>query len=277
MISIEKHDRQTYSKFFQGFKWNYLPDAILEGNMGEVMVDSTVDPQVVVLGLPKLMLFIPGGDPGHAAAREYMYKPPKVSAFIFQSKEWECLMKEIHAGKFVPMQRHAFTSEKLDAEHLRKLASNIPHGYQLKQMDLNLAKQLASERSEFASAHLVNFDSPEDFIARGFGFCILAGEEIVCAGTTFVFCSKGIEIQISTREKQRRKGLATVIAAQLLTYCLQNNLDPNWDAENEKSSNLAKKLGYTPQGNYPMWLVVDSRSKASFIRLMLKIKEFFKQ
>ncbi len=88
MISIEKHNRQPYSNFFQGYKWNYLPDAILEGNMGEVMVDSKIDPRVVVLGIPKLMLFIPGGDPSHAAAREYMQKLPKVSAFIFQSEEW---------------------------------------------------------------------------------------------------------------------------------------------------------------------------------------------
>lgn len=277
MISIEKHERQTYSKFFQDFKWNYLPDAILEGNMGEVMVDSTVDPKFVVLGVPKLMLFIPGGDPNHAAAQEYMQKLPKVSAFIFQSEEWESLMKKYHAGKFIPMQRHAFTNEKLSTDHLRKLASNIPQGYELKQMDLPLAKQLASERSEFASAHMVNFDSPEDFITRGFGFCLLAGEEIVCAGTTFAFCSKGIEIQISTRQKHRRKGLATVVAAQLLTYCLQNNLDPNWDAENEQSASLATKLGYTTLENYPLWLVVNSRAKASFIRLMLKIKEFFKQ
>lgn len=174
------------------------------------------------------------------------------------------------------LQRHAFNSKKLDTEHLRQLASSIPQGYQLKQMDLHLAKQLASERSEFASAHMVNFDSPEDFIARGFGFCILARDEIVCAGTTFAICARGIEIQISTREKQQRKGLATVVAARLLTHCLQNNLDPHWDAENERSASLAMKLGYTPQGNYPMWLVVDSRSKASFIRLMLKIKEFFK-
>jgi hypothetical protein len=277
MISIEKHNRKTYSKFFPGFKWNYLPDAILEGAMGEVMVDSEIDPKVVVLGIPKLKLFIPGGNANHAAAREYMENLPKVSAFILQSEEWEGLLKEIHVGKFIPMQRYAFTSENLNIERLRQLASQIPDGYQLKQMDLHLAKQLASERSEFASAHMVNFDSPEDFIARGFGFCILAGDEIVRAATTFAICAKGIEIQISTREKQRRKGLATVVAAHLIIHCLQNNLDPNWDAENERSASLAMKLGYTPQGNYPIWLVVDSKYKASFIRLMLKIKEFFKQ
>jgi RimJ/RimL family protein N-acetyltransferase len=141
-------------------------------------------------------------------------------------------------------------------------------------MDLNLARQLAAEKSEFSSDHMVNFDSPEDFISRGIGFCIVSGDEIVSAATTFVVCGKGIEIQINTRKQHRRKSLATVVAAHLLLYCLENGLDPNWDAENERSAHLAEKLGYTPQGRYPVWIVARSNLTAFVLRILLKIESF---
>jgi hypothetical protein len=265
------------AKLFQGYQWNYLPDAILDGHMGEALVDKEDNPQVAVLGLPKLKLFIPGGDAGHPSARKCIENLPRVSALIFASEGWEGLVQEIHSGKLITMTRYAFTSEKLDIEHLRQLASQIPVGYRLAQMDLNLAQRLASEGGGFASEHIINFDSPEDFIRRGFGFCILAGDEIVSAATTFVICNKGIEIQVDTRAKHRRKGLATVAAAQTLIHSLQNNLDPNWDADNEVSVRLARKLGYTPQGTYSIVLVVSSRPMAIYVKAAFRIKEFFKQ
>jgi RimJ/RimL family protein N-acetyltransferase len=277
MIPIDRADRKRLSKLFQSYTWNYLPDAVLEGSMGEARVDDEATPHVAVLELPKLKLFIPGGDASHPAGRAYMENLPRIALLIFASEGWKALLEESHAGRFIGMQRYAFTSETLDHEHLRRLASRIPPGYQLKQMDVSLAKQLAAEKSEFAAEHMLNFDSPEDFIARGFGFCVLEGNEIVSAATTFVICTKGIEIQVSTREKQRRKGLATAVAAQLLIHSLENRLDPNWDADNERSARLATKLGYTPQGTYNLWLVAGSRTMAGLFKLGLRIKEFFGQ
>jgi hypothetical protein len=277
MLSIDKANRKRLSKLFQGYTWNYLSDAILEGCMGEVRVDNEANPQVAVLEIPKLKLFIPGGDASHPAAREYIDNLPRIALLIFASEGWKELLEESHAGRFIGMQRYAFTSETLDIEHLRRLASRIPNGYQLKQMDLSLAQQLAAEKGGFASEHMLNFDSPEDFIARGFGFCVLEGNEIVSAATTFAICAKGIEIQVSTRKEQRRKGLATAVAAQLLIHSLQERLDPNWDADNERSARLAEKLGYTPQGTYDLWLVASSRYIARLVKMALRIKEFFKQ
>jgi hypothetical protein len=272
MENVDKPKRKQLSILFQGYRWNYLPAAILDGKVGEATADNAENPQVAVLALPKIKLFIPGGDASQLAAQEFMAQLPRVAMLIFASDGWEELLKATHPGRFIRTPRFAFTSERLDTTHLQKLASRIPDGYRLEQMDLNMAKQLAAEKSDFASDHMGNFDSPEDFIARGFGFCVLAGDEIVSAATTFVICEKGIEIQINTREQHRRKGLATNVAARLMLHSLQNGLDPNWDAENTKSARLAEKLGYSPQGLYPLWVVVDSRWKSVTLKLALKIK-----
>jgi RimJ/RimL family protein N-acetyltransferase len=257
MISLDKKQRKSISTFFKEFRWNYLPDVILEGTMGEAWIDHESDPSLAVLEIPRLQLFIPAGNPNHPAAYDFISGLQRYSALIFTSDGWEALIKAVHKRKIESLQRYAFTSEKLDIQYLRELASKLPEGYQLKQIDLNLAQQLDAEESRFAEDHMLNFDSPEDFIRRGFGFCILDGDEIVSVATTFAICSKGIEIQINTREKHQNKGLGTAVAAQLMTCSLSQGLDPNWDAANERSANLAKKLGYTPQGNYIMWFLTE--------------------
>lgn len=255
MISVDKQDRKRLSVFFQDYKWNYIPDAILDGVMGEAWVDDHSNPSVVVLEIPSLQLFIAAGEAKHPAARKFLENLPKYAALIFATEGWEAQLEEIQAGKFESILRSVFSSEKLDREHLSQLAGQIPDNYQCRQIDLDLAQQLAAEKSRFTEDHLQNFDSPGDFIQRGFGFCILAGDEIVSAATTFAICNKGIEIQINTREEQRRKGLGTIVAAHLMLHSLQRGLDPNWDAVNQRSARLAEKLGYTPRGRYPMYFI----------------------
>jgi RimJ/RimL family protein N-acetyltransferase len=277
MEVVEKDRRPRLSRLFEGYKWNYLPDAILDGYMGRALADNEDNPQVAVLEASNLKLGIVAGDASHPSAREYIERLPTPSGLIFASDGWEELVRKVHAGRLIYMPRYAFTSEKLDVEYLRRLGSQIPRDYRIEPVDLDLAQQLAGEKSEFASDHLLNFDSPEDFIERGFGFCILDGDEIVSVATTFAICNKGIEIQINTREEHQGKGLATEVAAHLLVYSLEHNLDPNWDAANERSVGLAKKLGYTPQGTYSIVLVVGSRALALLVRFGLKVKAFFER
>jgi hypothetical protein len=67
--------------------------------------------------------------------------------------------------------------------------------------------------------------------------------------------------------------LATVAAAALIVHSLEQGLDPNWDAANESSAGLATKLGYTPQGTYPMLFYTGSRVLGAVARAGLKAKD----
>jgi hypothetical protein len=226
-----------------------------------------------VLQAPNLQLNIVGGDAGHPAALEYLKQLPKKSALFLGAGGWAELVQTILGSRTIEMTRYAFTSEALDLEHLRGLAARVPDGYRAVQMDLALARRLGAEESRFAEDHMVNFESPKDFIARGFGFCLLCGDQMASVATTFAICSKGLEIQINTREEHQRKGLATVVAAQLIVHSLELGLDPNWDAANESSVGLATKLGYIPQGTYPMLFYTGSRVLTAVAKAGLKAKE----
>lgn len=260
MITFSNKNKSRFSFLFNNHKWKHTADAILEGGMGEVLVDDEDNPHFVVLTLPKLKFFILGGDAAHPGARAYLKSLRFLSMMICTTPELENLVKEIYQGRYVEQKRYSFTSESLDLGHLRTLVAKLPESYQIKPIDLPLAEKITAEKSNFTSTHLINFSSPRDFIERGFGFCILQGDEIVCLASTFTVSEKGIEIQIDTRDKHQGRGLATVAGAQLAIHALEQGLDPNWDAANEKSSRLAQKLGYTPQDTYPMFVYVKFRA-----------------
>jgi len=63
-------------------------------------------------------------------------------------------------------------------------------------------------------------------------------------------CSRGIEVSVSVAPEHRMRGMATVLSAYLVMWCLENGVQPHWDAANPESCRLAEKLGYTRAGTY---------------------------
>ena len=65
------------------------------------------------------------------------------------------------------------------------------------------------------------------------------------------------EIDIHTKEKYRRRGLAHYAASAFIEECLARGLRPNWECwwDNEPSVSLAKKLGFEPISDHPVFLV----------------------
>lgn len=250
-------DRRILSHLYQDYVWNELAEAVLDGSMGRAWADRAEKPRLGVLEYPLIHLYICAGDPTLPESKDFLKSLPVPSALVFISKDWEETLKQVHHKKILEHTRYAFSSEKLDKHHLQELVSQVPAGYQLEQIHLKQARALAEEKSRFSEDHFLNFDSIDQFINQGFGFCIIHSGAIVCAATTFVISKRGIEIQINTREEHRRKGLATVVAARLMLHSLQKGLEPSWDAANKTSASLAEKLGYIRQGTYTMFVVTD--------------------
>ena len=98
------------------------------------------------------------------------------------------------------------------------------------------------------------FGTSEEFLRKGFGYCIMHDQKIICAAaTSHPPVENAFEIQIVTRKEYRRQGLATIAAAYLIEYSLENRYDPRWDADNETSAKLAEKLGYSNPVPYKIY------------------------
>ena len=271
MEEIKGDRNHNLHQLFPEHKGNYMAEAILEGSMGKVLVNDKENPCVAALSLPQYKIHILGGDAKHPAAREFLAQLPGFSTLFFSVPEWAKLLDQVHKGKVIVLKRYAFSSESLDIENLKRLRSQLSANFQIERINLPYAQQIVDDKSDLTDGQLFGFASPQDFIERGFGYCALENGKIVCIASTGTVCSKGIEVQINTHKKYRGRGLASATGAALLIECLENGIDPNWDAATEISAGLAKKLGYMPQGKYDSYVYTGSRFLVNLRKFLRRI------
>lgn len=272
MEEVKQNQSHNLRPLFPEYKWNYIAEAILEGSMGKILVNDVENPSVVVLSLPQHKLHILGGDARHPAAREFLAELPGFSTLFFGMPEWVNLLDQVHNGKVIVLKRYAFSSESLDLEKLKRLRSQLSANFHIERINLQVAQRIAADKSDLTDGQLFGFASPQDFIERGFGYCALENEKIVCIASTGAVCAKGIEVQINTHKKYRGRGLASATGAALITECLENGLDPNWDAATEISAGLAQKLGYMPRGEYNSYIYTGSRFLVNLRKFLRRIQ-----
>lgn len=138
-------------------------------------------------------------------------------------------------------------------DKLRSYIAALPEGMTLKRIDHELYKWCMD--SDWACDFCSNFESAEDFAARGLGWMAISGGEPVGGASSYTCYKGGIEIEVDTRSDMRRRGIATACSARLILSCLERGLYPSWDAANRESVALALKLGYTEGEPYPAWHV----------------------
>lgn len=100
-----------------------------------------------------------------------------------------------------------------------------------------------------------HFDSVEDFLTHGIGFCITQNDRIVSAVTSMAAAGRVINIEMETHYDYRNKKLGAAVCAALLLYCLDNNIEAQWLAANDISGKLAEKLGYDRGDSYKTFII----------------------
>jgi GNAT superfamily N-acetyltransferase len=250
---IEPGKRKKLAGLFADHRPSFIIDCVLEGHLGTAMADDENMPKVVQLAFADIVVF--GGDPEHPVALELVKRLPENKIVLPSPPGWSDLLLQVHGGGLMKLIRFAFSSRMLDVLHLRSLIKTLPEDYRVERIDVDLAQLIYQDPSIVSEDHVRNFNSPEDFVQRGIGFCALKDDRIVSTASSYAFCDKGIEVQINTHPDFRGKGLATVVSAVLLVYCLEHGIEPHWDAGNEISIRLAEKLGYVQTDSYQVLLL----------------------
>ena len=124
----------------------------------------------------------------------------------------------------------------------------IPEGYRLAGMD-----EAAFEQHPFS--HGENYPSFTAFQAEGSGAVVYDGNEIVAAASSFLSLEGEIELDVSTKEAHRGKGLAKACIARMLRDCMERGITVHWDAQNEVSRHLAEKFGFEAETKYSVYWV----------------------
>ncbi|MDD1501962.1 GNAT family N-acetyltransferase [Lysinibacillus sp. CNPSo 3705] len=100
------------------------------------------------------------------------------------------------------------------------------------------------------------WDSTNNFLENGFGFCLQHGDKIISEAVSIFKSQQFAEIDIVTDSNYRGNGLASVIAEKFIDYCIFNDIQPCWDCDshNQASYHLGTKLGFSNPQKYVIYI-----------------------
>ena len=210
--------------------------ACLDNVMGKIFTDDPEHPKsaMAVIGDFAFLAGEPNLELVHA-------KPDKWMIVVPQDKAWEELLE----NNFPAYKRIRYAIKKdttFDRDKLEAMTRALPEGYTFRRIDGEIYDVCLN--NEAYKDNVSVFESKEKFLELGRGFAVMKDGKIVSAASSYSRYRKGIDIEIGTVKEERRKGLASAVAAKLILQCLDEGLYPAWDAANMLSVRLAEKLGY---------------------------------
>lgn len=234
--------------------------ACLRGIMGSVFSPNDVESLQSALALLGDFAFL-AGKPDPRLARWRPPAPVQAPAILVpMAAGWSQAIERAWGDGAVPITRYAFDRRDavLDPDRLKALASTVPNGFELRQIDEEIYHRCleAAWSRDFVS----NYPDARDFERLGLGWVALRDGAVVAGASSYASCGDGIEIQVETDLPFRRMGLARACAAKLVLNCLDRGLYPSWDAANEASCALAGCLGYGAPLPYRAYSVSWRRS-----------------
>ncbi len=125
-------------------------------------------------------------------------------------------------------------------------ARPLPPGYRVAMMD-----EAAFDRHPFS--HGMNYASYAAFRAEGSGAVAWCDGDIVASASSFLSLDGEVEMDVSTKEAHRGKGLAGACVARMLQDCMEREIAVHWDAQNEASRHLAEKFGFGLETFYSVY------------------------
>lgn len=210
----------------------------LQGHMGNMILDNDENPTSAIIDIGDFCFF--AGNPNGAL----LTAVGEAKLLIPKDQSWAKLIEDFYGKRISKAFRYAIKKEP-DVFNVEKLSSYIKildNCYELKLFDQEIFEMA---RNESWSIDLCSqFKNYADYQNRAIGTAILHQGELVSGASPYAVYDGGIEIEIDTKPKYRKKGLATVCGAKLILECLERNIYPSWDAHDLRSVALAEKFGY---------------------------------
>lgn len=247
-------DKQTIFHLFQDCD-NTMILSCLQDCMGIAYADCENSPKSAQISVGDFVCF--AGEVNENLVRN---RPQNLRSefciLVPQNKQWQEAIERIHKGNATRIVRYSTKKrpDLLSIKKLQQIVQQVEVPYTLKLIDAMLYDEIIS--SNWAVDLCSNFKSYSDFAQHGLGVVIIKNGEIVSGASSYTYYRDGIEIEIDTREDERRKGLALACGAGLILECLERGLYPSWDAHDNRSLQLAQKLGYLFDEEYTAYEVV---------------------
>lgn len=164
---------------------------------------------------------------------------------------WESKLSVLFPRRLpLPEYRYKYTCRELRLDW----QAQIPEGFTIHPLNARLLERCAGHVPEHIFGWMqANWGGVEPYLQRGFGFCLLHGEQIVswCIGD----CANGdrCEVGIHTLPEYRRRGLATITVAATVADCFARGIKAvGWhcNQNNVGSWKTAEKVGFVREREY---------------------------
>jgi RimJ/RimL family protein N-acetyltransferase len=258
---VERKYFGRYKEIFTKSQFDTVFSYAFENQLGNLEVDDLEKPEYAKFLFANIMYF--AGRANEYKAKEILATFPSLVAFIIEDRGWYELVEEFFSNKqgilFGTYKRTKFSNESLSLNHLRPLKAPLSEEFEVRRADKSVIGNIPLALKQHISLF---FESDEEFLERGIGFCVLDGDRPVSLASSYVpYQNNKLEVEIETVDDQKytRKGLATAACTALLEYCLENSISPTWDAQNEASAGLARKLEYTEKEKWNMYYYIERK------------------
>ena len=246
----EHHERLR--PMFQCFEHRLhgLVEAVCTPDFGRAWVDDIERPRVAVSNCD---FWFVAGDPHTPAACDALGMVNR-GTVVTPGKHWDDLVSDRKRAERTHRTRTGFTSpapNAWDRDRLRSQAAALPDGYSVRRVASEDLPAYTAVAKDFVS----NWRSTDAFMEHGVGFGVWHGDTCVAGCSSYTLANKKLEVEIDTAPEHRRKGLARAVAATLILHCLDNGIEPCWDAHNPESAALATQLGFIDPLEYTVHII----------------------
>ncbi|HEX8681527.1 MAG TPA: GNAT family N-acetyltransferase [Ardenticatenaceae bacterium] len=256
--ALPRDGHEKARALFLGPHLELVIDAVIAGNhAGTIWVDDLAHPSTALMWDHSYSYYLAGAaddaEVNEALARlvtERLFPEARARQIgVFKvyaaSGEWEQTLEMLFPNRsLVRRWRVFYTFSCLKVPDWRK---RVPDGFSVRRIDRETLEASALKNVAAVTEEIeLMWNSVEAFLRRGFGFWMVAGDEIVCWCTAEYASAGKCGIGIETVEAHQMRGFATLTAAAFAEHCVAEGITPHWEAwrANAPSVAVAEKVGF---------------------------------
>jgi len=258
MIKVESH-KERYSHYFNNYPVFHLFIEYAIRHVDYVIyVDDLDNSQTIIMYVPPAYIFY-----GKTEEKEIKSIQSIVqigSWIVSPNQSWDVFLHTIFQDQLQAFPRLLFDGSQLSLSHLKELCAPLPPELKIVPIQKeHLQKEMI--RDQIISKFFLN----TDFLQCGFGFALVNDKGAVhgFALTNYPIEYRCNEIEVSYRVGYddypfyRHKGIGTTLVSQFIIEALRRGYHPIWDAANDISSHIARKLGYLDYYQWNMYHIIN--------------------
>ncbi len=242
--------------------------SVIKGyNPGWVFVDNPEEPKTAMVWSKGIRGFYFVGDENNInfnnsidnyIDKEIFHRAKTLGMDYFEfsgtSLEWEATLESVFAHRDILKSKQFVYKNNIIEDRIFENVK-LNNDYSIKKIDLELLNSGLLNLDFIKSIILEWWDTTEDLLAKGVGYCILHNQRAVSVCTASFVTEESMESHIVTLEDFRKKGLAKKAVSEFLKHCKANSYEAYWDCmeKNIGSRALAESLGYKKAYEYSLY------------------------